>query len=421
MPVPKYLIGPTLILAAVILVRLTVHGEHPAPGMSPDQIWFGMPAALKTIVLAASLLFSYGCWTLIRDAVNRLARKNRDANTLAPAAATVWSRFQSGHPVAWAVVMGVGLLAALGLGYIRALADLGGGPRTDQGTGYLVGSVVGPLIMACIGVGIYYGARKNRRTSRQVISALVGWTMLLSALGFAGAAGRLGHSPQFPRDEQEVGRMMGQAYKEASGAVPPEQYSKDEFVTQMRDMCRDIIQFRQQYREAMGQFHTPEMMNLYSASSFRNRRVVEETVRQLREFEKVEGQFLSLDSVFLKTEGRIQQTSWSEDAKRDFVRGMQDSLGQTDKSRLALYQTEKKWIDASVDLYTCALNNPSSISVRQDHVVISDQATLDTFDQKLNRAEGLHREFVRSSKQYRQRQANAAKTYGLSSSDLASR
>jgi len=78
---------------------------------------------------------------------------------------------------------------------------------------------------------------------------------------------------------------------------------------------------------------------------------------------------------------------------------MSTSSGQTDQSRIALYETEQKWIDASIDLYNFALNNFSAISVRQNRLMIADQVTQDALDHKLRRAVELHREFwgLRSS------------------------
>jgi hypothetical protein len=416
MSLPKYAIGLTSILAGLILTRTAVHYAYPTRGMSPEQIWHALPPALKTVVLAGSLLFGYGCWTLIKAALNRLGRKKLDPNPLAPTTPTMSSRFERAHPVAWALLVGLGLLFALGLGFIRALVDLGGRPATAQAWGYFTGATFGPLILACLGVGIFYAVRKARRTQRGVISVIVGWTLLFSLLDFAGTAGRIGRSPHFPRGKQEFGRMMSQAYKEASGAVPPDQYSKDELATTMRETFQDVIQFRQQYQEAVGQFDTPEMSHLYTASSIRDRRTIEETMRQLRNMASVEQQFSSLESVFDKTKARIQQTNWPEQTKRDFVRGMEGSLAN--QSRLAVCQTEQKWIDASLNLYTFALNHLSVISVRQNQVVIKDRATRETFNQMLNRAVDLRQGVLRSSKQYDQERATNAKKYGLSPSDL---
>jgi hypothetical protein len=418
MSLPKYVIGLTSILAGLILARVAVHYAYPTRDMSPDQIWHGMPLALKTIVLWGSVLIGYGCWTLSRAFLNRFGRKKRDPNPLTSTTPSASSRSEGAHPVAWAFLVGVGLLLALGVSFIRGVAELGGRPATAEGWGYLTGTTFAPLIFACVGVGIYYATRMGRRTPRRMISALTGWTLLITILGFTGAAGRFGRSPHFPKDEQEFGRMMSQAYKEASGAVPRDQYSKDELQMTMRDMFSDIIQFRQQYKQAEGQFHTLEMRDLYAASSFGDRRSIEETVRQLRNMASVDQQFFSLDSVFAKTEARIQQKNWPERTKRDFLEGMRNSLAQNKQSRLAVYQAEQKWIDASVDVYTFAGSNFSAISVRRNRVVINDQATRETLNQKLRDAVELHQQFLEASMQYDREQATNAKKYGLSPSEL---
>lgn len=93
----------------------------------------------------------------------------------------------------------------------------------------------------------------------------------------------------------------------------------------------------------------------------------------------------------------------------------------TRQSRTAVYQAETKWIDASVDLYAFSLNNLSAISVQQNKIVISDPGTRQTFDQKLNRAFELRKEFLASSEQYNRAQADNMKAYGISPSDLGAK
>lgn len=325
------------------------------------------------------------------------------------------SRMERAHPVVWAALVGIELLLTLGLGLLSGLAGVGGGPVTAQNAGYIFGAMLAPFLMAGIGVGIYYAIRKTRRTWRREIPAVVGWALLLTLVALPG---ELQRSPRWPADKQEQARLTLQAYKEASGAVPPEQFSKGDVQAIMRDAFRDAIQFRLQYQKAIAQFQTSEMKNLYGASSFRDRRTIQETVRQLRDMATVEQQYSSLDPIFRNTQLRIQEKNWPEQSKRDFLQGMQNTLVQNSRSRLAVLDTEKKWIDASIDLYTFALSQLPAISVRQNQVTIRDAATRTTFNDKLHDAVALRRKVVEASKQYTREQAANASKAGLNPSDL---
>ena len=71
---PKWVIGLAFVLAGLILTRVAVHYTYPTPGMDSVQIWHAMHPALKATVLAAWVLFLYGCRTLIKAALNRRRR-----------------------------------------------------------------------------------------------------------------------------------------------------------------------------------------------------------------------------------------------------------------------------------------------------------------------------------------------------------
>jgi len=212
------------------------------------------------------------------------------------------SRMERAHPLVWGALVGVGLLLTLGLALISGFAAIGGGPVTAENAADMLGAMLGPFLMAGVGVLIYYAIRKTRRTWRREIAAVVGWTLLLSLVALPAALQR---SPRWPADQQGQARLMLQAYKEASGAVPPEQFSKGDVQAIMRDAFRDAIQFRLQYQKAIAQFNTSEMKNLYAASSFRDRRTIQETVRQLRDTATVEQQYASLDPIFKNTQLRV--------------------------------------------------------------------------------------------------------------------
>ena len=77
MSLPKSVIGLASALAGLILVRVAVHYAHPTPGMNPEQIWHAMTPVLKATVIAAFVLFVYGCAVLTKALASRSGRKKR--------------------------------------------------------------------------------------------------------------------------------------------------------------------------------------------------------------------------------------------------------------------------------------------------------------------------------------------------------
>jgi len=77
MSVPKPVIGLAFVLAGLILTRVAVHYAHPAPGMDPNQILHSMTWGLRIPVIAAFILFVYGCSVVTKALVSRSGRKKQ--------------------------------------------------------------------------------------------------------------------------------------------------------------------------------------------------------------------------------------------------------------------------------------------------------------------------------------------------------
>jgi len=82
--------------------------------------------------------------------------------------------------------------------------------------GQLASYTTSPLVFASIGVGIYYGLRNPRRSSRNVVFAIARWTLILSVLGSL--------IPQRPYESPE--EMVGQTLREAVTFGSGDQRSK---------------------------------------------------------------------------------------------------------------------------------------------------------------------------------------------------
>jgi len=311
------------------------------------------------------------------------------------------------------LLLTLGLLGALILSFIKAVAQHGGFPLSDMAWGAVAASTLGPLILSSMVVYIYYTIRKERRTRLRVASDIIVWTAIIAIVWRQPAT-----SPHFPDNEREVGQLTVRAFREASGAIPPEQYSRDELVVTMRVVFREAVLFRQQYEQESTHFNTAEMKNLYTPASFQNKKVTEETVRQLKNMAIVEEKYSSLDSVIAQAASQVKQKDWPERTKSAFLKGMEGSLRQAEKDRRAVYQKEREWIDASIELYTFVRDNYPAFSIRKNQILVNDGKTLYTFNQKLTRATKLRQEVVKAMQAFEQAQKAQIGKYGLTPSDF---
>jgi len=71
-----------------------------------------------------------------------------------------------------------------------------------------------------------------------------------------------------------------------------------------------------------------------------------------------------------------------------------------------------------VDLYTFVLDNFTAFVVRDNNLLVKDENTLQTFNQKLEHAVHVHRQFVQSAGAFESQQAERLGKYGLTPSEL---
>ena len=63
-------LGAALIAGGLLVTRLIVSRNVAAhPGMTPEELWFSLPAGLKAVVIAAYIMLTVGAWTLFRGLV----------------------------------------------------------------------------------------------------------------------------------------------------------------------------------------------------------------------------------------------------------------------------------------------------------------------------------------------------------------
>ena len=66
--------GLALIIVSWIITRVAVSYAHPAPGMSPQEIWRVMSMGLRAVVVAAFIMLGYGVGILIEAVRSRFGK-----------------------------------------------------------------------------------------------------------------------------------------------------------------------------------------------------------------------------------------------------------------------------------------------------------------------------------------------------------
>jgi len=66
--------GLALIIVSWIITRVAVSYAHPAPGMSPQEIWRVMSMGLRAVVVAAFIMLGYGLGMALKALGNLFKR-----------------------------------------------------------------------------------------------------------------------------------------------------------------------------------------------------------------------------------------------------------------------------------------------------------------------------------------------------------
>lgn len=266
-----------------------------------------------------------------------------------------------------------------------------GGFFSPEVFGAWLGLLIWPLVLTYL----LRGRRKPR--DWQAIARMFIWSaILLPALV-------LSINRQHRETTEERLRSV---FQDAAAPSAPGQRSLDSDEQALRDFLRDLIALNKRYSEEAAKFDTPEMEVLYQPVSFSKRNTVQRTIDQIKEMEDLEDEMnKSYDDIVGRARTRIHsQTFW-------------EGFEESNAHRQNVFALERKWLDASLDLYQFALANLHLISVKGDKVYVEDSA-LDSFNEKLSTAENSRETFLRSYEQFQQRQKEYLSRWGLSPSDM---
>jgi hypothetical protein len=288
-----------------------------------------------------------------------------------------------------AIAISVAWILVVYLAYVRT-ARWSGGVLTGESTGYFIGSIFTPLLIAMAIVWLTQRAQKKKMSpTRKTLLATV-LALGMSLLAFAGS---LQVAPAYddPTAKQQMGHLMKQAAgKEA--ASPDTNWSDGP----SREFFRDILNFNQEYVAAMQSAKGSSTAKLYTPESYATRAGMQTTVTQLHAMLDVDKKYESMEPVIKKLEARVNATSASQAEKEAFLNGLRGSFSKSLAPRNETMRIEEEWLQSSIDLYEYTLSHSGDYSVRGKKLIFRAGISPDEFQGMQAKAIALRKDAVES-------------------------
>lgn len=305
-----------------------------------------------------------------------------------------------------------GVLVVLGLGISlgSAIRTYGFYPDDPGKLGELTGSALAPLFLAMISVGVYYTARKQRRTRGRVAFYIAVWTFVIALL--AVGTGR-------ESGEQRLKHDIGQMFKEARDPSLAAEKERGPFMDIAVEFFMMLAERNEQYTREAERFNTPELGRLYTTESFADGGSMRRTIKQLRELAEFEKGYASLEALWNRFDERVMAMDADTKSKEDFLRGFDESMPRSLVLRDRAFQRAFEWIRSAVELYEFAMEHSSGVNL-QDGTVLFDSGDeiVAQFDQLLGASLERHKIFLSVFEEFNNAQTRTLEEYGLTSSDV---
>jgi len=298
------------------------------------------------------------------------------------------------------------------LAYVRT-ARWSRGVLNGESTGYFVGSVFTPLLIAMAIVWlIQRGQKKTMSTARRnLLTALL--ALGVSLVAFAGS---LQKAPAF--DESKAKLQMGHLMKQAAGNEPATP-DGEWYEGPSREFFRDILNFNQQYTGAMQSAKGASMAKLYTPESYATRAGMQTTVTQLRAMLDVDRKYESMEPLIKKLEVRVYATRASQAEKEAFLNGLRGSFSKSLAPRNETMRVEEEWLQSSIDLYVYTLAHSADYSVRGKKLVFRAGVSPVEFQSLQSKAIEQHKVAVDAKHKLDAARQTAMSQTGLTPADLS--
>jgi hypothetical protein len=282
-----------------------------------------------------------------------------------------------------------------------------------ESSGYLIGSLLTPALIAAVIVWAIDRGRKEKLSSarKNLVAAVLALGISLASIVGSLRASR-------GSDDASLKQQMGHLMKQAAGkeAATPDNNWYD---GPSREFFRDILNFNQEYARAMQSAKGSSSAKLYTPESYATRAGMEATVTQLHAMLDVDKKYESMEPVIKKLEAMVNATSASQSEKEAFLNGLRGSFSKSLAPRNETMRIEEEWLQSSIDLYEYTLSHLGDYSVRDKKLIFRAGVSPDEFQGMQARAIALRKDAVESKHKLDAARQAAMSQTGLTPADLS--
>jgi hypothetical protein len=290
--------------------------------------------------------------------------------------------------------------------YLRALRWAG--IMTDEAVGYMIGGCLFPLLVGLLAMYLVAKARGKKSAPPTRFFGVSVVALLISFLSFAGSLKGPPNSA-----EHQVGDLLRQA-----AGNKPATADANWWDSPTRDFFHDILTRNQQYIAEVHGLDSSAIKDLYSPDSYAGTVHMQKVVSQLRAAFTVDTKYSSLDPALKSMRERVAAAHASESEKRNFLKGVNESIGRVINLRTELIRTGKVWMDNTLDLYGFMLAHSSDYSIRDTKLYFADSAIRKEFIARQSKAIASHKDFLKAEAAFENSRESDLNQLGVSSSEF---
>jgi hypothetical protein len=286
-----------------------------------------------------------------------------------------------------------------------------GGRFNAESSGYFVGTLITPLLIAAFVVWLINRGRNEKMSTirKHVVTASL--AIVISLVSFAGSVRKTASAGASAK--QELADLLRQA-----AGKKPKIADAHWWDAPSRDFFQDIIEMNQQYISEVRALDNSAIKNLYSADSYAGKTHMEKVLVQLQAAAAVDAKYSSVDPIFKKMRDRVAATDAPEREKANFLEGLNGSFTKALEPRNNLLRVEKECMDASVDLYEFMVANTNHYSIRGAKLYFDSTQLSDEFVKRQSKAIALHKDLMKTKAAFENNRANNLNQMGISPSEL---
>lgn len=285
---------------------------------------------------------------------------------------------------------------------------------TAESIGYWIGRCLVNFLFPAIVALIYYKLRRLKRANAYKILVLSMWAVLLAIIS---AAGSLKENPIL--QERQMYARIGVLAKEASGQIPTSP-DTEPWETAARGFFKDVIQFNKDYRNELAALDHDALKENLKPDSFRNHEEMERVKNQLGAALAVDEKYSSLAPLIQKMKGSVEAAGIPTKETDAIINSVESSTEDNLAARQHLFQTDRDWMHAAIDVYEFTLLHESQFVLRESKLIFVSGDLSREFNARMKKATGLRAAFQNERKSFQRMQQEKLAEFGLQSSDFVS-